>query len=121
MRTVLALLFAFCISHAASFGLAGAYERMLYWNAYQMDPEDGNDRTIGRGCKKTGRCNFAEFMAFIEVTRRKDAKSLLNGLNPTNVDEGARMLNERGLNEVYDPGRVADVSEPFKAFEDVSR
>jgi hypothetical protein len=118
MRTVLALLLAFCISHAAAFGVAGAYERMLYWNAYQMDPEDGDERTVGPGCTS---CNFAEFMAYIEVTKKDEAPDLLRGLNPTNVDEGARMLNERGLNEVYDSGRIADVNQPFAAFRIVSK
>jgi hypothetical protein len=83
-----------------------------------MDPEDGNARTIGRGCKKqAGRCNFAEFMAFIELTISEgELKTLLNGLNPTNVDEGARMLDERGINGQYSSGNIANVREPYEAF-----
>ena len=60
----------------SAFGLSGAYERMWYWSAYQMEQQyvDAANRKIATSCKSS---SFAQFVTWIADAADEDtAKSI---------------------------------------------
>lgn len=97
MNTSFVIVFALYISRVAAFGLSGAYERMLYWYAYLMDPGEGNERLVAKGCNS---CTFAEFIEHIDGHRdipKGQIEARLQGFNPTDVDHGAAVLDDNRI------------------------
>lgn len=75
MRVLIALV-AF-LGYALAYDLAGVYERMWFWYAYQLDlaTNGGHAGNIGTGCgkymnKKTGApCSFNQFIQYINENK----------------------------------------------------
>ncbi|KAJ5429333.1 hypothetical protein N7491_006349 [Penicillium cf. griseofulvum] len=113
MRPPIFVFLALVISQAVAFGLYGAYERVMYWNAYQLDAESP-ERKVAKACAKNpgvqgaklgnlvnGRCNFRQFLYYISATDKEKA-------NIKRLD--ANLGNEKNINiianELYDKGVV---------------
>lgn len=114
MRTILFYLVAFFALRISAFGLSGAYERMWYWSAYQMEQQyvDAADRKIATSCKS---CSFAQFVAWIAedndqstVESKFAAYKAQNGRDyvPASVDEGAKWLDDNGITKAMRLPRV---------------
>lgn len=69
------LLLTLCTSSVTAFAASGAYERMLFWQAYQLDlaRNDGKAKSVAKGCKPAP-CNFVDFMKYIAATDQEKQK-----------------------------------------------
>lgn len=125
MKFPLFFLLALCISKAAAFGLYGCYERLLYWQAYQMDSWSKKQR-IAKACSRDsktaqavgpvsgGRCNLRQFLYYI--TDNKQEKEIIADKNKfkdadlakdkTALDEVASKMYKAGVGKTYNPGRI---------------
>ncbi|OJI99606.1 hypothetical protein ASPVEDRAFT_69965 [Aspergillus versicolor CBS 583.65] len=125
MKLPLFFLFALCISKATAFGLYGCYERLLYWQAYQMD-EDSHNKKIATACARDsitakvvgpitgGRCNLRQFLYYI--TDSQDEKAVVADKNTlkdsdlakerTDLDEVAKKMYHAGMGEPYNPSHI---------------
>lgn len=125
MKFPLFFLLALCISKAAAFGLYGCYERLLYWQAYQMD-SGSKKQKIAKVCSNDprtaqavgpisgGRCNLRQFLYYI--TEDDEAREIIADKNKlkdvdlakekTALDEVASKLYKADLGTTYHPGRI---------------
>ncbi|KAJ5121429.1 uncharacterized protein N7515_009390 [Penicillium bovifimosum] len=126
MKTILFYLVAFFALRISAFGLSGAYERMWYWSAYQMEQQYGDaaNRQIATSCKS---CSFAQFVTWIAKSKDQAmieskfaAYKKQNGKDyvPSSVDEGAKWLDDNGITKDMALSRVVekvyDVPNVFK-------
>ena len=114
------------VSSAAAFGLAGCYERMLYWYAYQLDRQAGG-RKIAKGCRGAGGgdCNLKEFILFIADNDddRTAARNLNAQINEPNMsaDRGAGLMYNGGVSKGYQSNQIMEKTEGTVAlFEKIS-
>ena len=125
MKFPLFFLLALCISKAAAFGLYGCYERLMYWQAYQMDSGSKKQR-IAKACSRDtetakavgpisgGRCNLRQFLYYISDNQEEKAtiadKSKLKDADlakeKTALDDVASKLYNAGVGRTYRPGRI---------------
>lgn len=123
-------LLALCISKAAAFGLYGCYERLLYWQAYQMDSESqkqiiapacSRDRETAAavGPVKGGRCNLRQFLYYI--SNNKDERKTIADKNKlkdadlakkTALDDVASKLYKANVGMNYHPGHIYEGLKP---------
>lgn len=125
MKLPLFFLLGLCISKATAFGLYGCYERLLYWQAYQMD-EDSHDKKIATACARDsitakvvgpitgGRCNLRQFLYYI--ADNQDEKAVVADKNTlkdsdlakerTDLDEVAKKMYHAGMGEPYNPSHI---------------
>lgn len=107
---------AYCITQAAAFGLYGSYERVMFWNAYQLDKAsdkqkmakschtDAGVQKAGLGQFENGRCNFRQFLYYISGT--EDEKANIKRLSAdvgksSSVDVIANRLYEGNVKGAY--------------------
>ncbi|OJJ85482.1 uncharacterized protein ASPGLDRAFT_65480 [Aspergillus glaucus CBS 516.65] len=125
MKFPLFFLLALCISKAAAFGLYGCYERLMYWQAYQMDSGSKKQR-IAKACSRDaetakvvgpvsgGRCNLRQFLYYISASEEEKAtiadKSKMKDADlakeNTALDEVASKLYGANVGRNYQPGRI---------------
>ncbi|KAJ9261581.1 hypothetical protein DTO195F2_4111 [Paecilomyces variotii] len=125
MKLPLFFLLSICISKVAAFGLYGCYERLLYWQAYQMDSGSKKQR-IANACSRDpttaqavgpirgGRCNLRQFLYYI--TDDEDEKEIIADKNKltdadlakdkTALDEVASKMYKAGVGRTYNPGHI---------------
>ncbi|KAJ5551688.1 hypothetical protein N7535_000368 [Penicillium sp. DV-2018c] len=130
MRTILFYLFVSFALRVSAFGLAGTYERMWYWSAYQMEQQysDEADRKIATGCRS---CSFAQFITWIAlpedestIRARFAAYKARNGRDyvPTSVDDGAGWLDDNGITKPIRLFRVVhDIGKTPALYQQVAR
>lgn len=75
MKFLTVLLLVLCTANAAAYGIAGAYERVMYWHAYQLDQKSDGPKLIAKDCaKKEGKgktCNFKQFLIYVAGDKRE--------------------------------------------------
>jgi hypothetical protein len=116
MRAPIFFFLAFFISQAAAFGLYGCYERIMYWNAYQLDAKSSKPK-MAKACASDagvqkaqlgklvdGRCNFRQFLYYIsgtdaEKTKIKALKA--NVGDSKNINKIANSLYDGGVTGLY--------------------
>ncbi|KAL4733760.1 hypothetical protein BDV11DRAFT_175384 [Aspergillus similis] len=104
MRLHFFFLLSCLAAHVSAFALAGGYERMLYWYAYQMDIAiNGKATKIAPECTSNPRgCSFNDFLGYIA---KKSAPQVSAEQFP-DVDRTARSLYDLGLTGEYVAGRI---------------
>lgn len=125
MRVPLFFLLALCISKTAGYGLYGCYERLLYWQAYQMD-EDFNDKRIAPACARDsetakavgpvtgGRCNLRQFLYYItddegekeSIANKNNLKDADLAKEKTDLDEVAKKMYHADVGATYNPAHI---------------
>ncbi|BCS20905.1 uncharacterized protein APUU_21337S [Aspergillus puulaauensis] len=125
MRVPLFFLFALCISKAAAFGLYGCYERLLYWQAYQMD-EGSKKQKIAPACARDpktaqavgpvtgGRCNLRQFLYYITsdeaekgfIADKNNLKDADLAKEKTDLDEVAKKMYHAHVGKTYKQGYI---------------
>lgn len=126
MKMLLLAVFAFCISQAVGFGLYGCFERVMYWQAYQMDA-DSDEKKVGKTCATDpsvheaklgklvqGRCNLRQFL--YHISSNEDEKAAIKKLNEKDlaaaeqkspgVVELAKVLYKGRIGSSYDNAHV---------------
>jgi len=109
MRYLVLLYLARFLLPIAAFGDAGAYERLWFWYAYQMDT---SGVLIANGCSKffstKARCTFSQFVQYIESNRINDRlnPSALNGVDTTDVVKTTSALSDGRYTGLYDIGLI---------------
>ncbi|KAJ5185929.1 hypothetical protein N7491_006201 [Penicillium cf. griseofulvum] len=107
MKSILLLLAAYAVTLVSAYSNYGAYERVFYWYAYQVDADvhNGVPQIIAPACKGAKkRCNFAEFIAYIEKEKA--------GVKPTGftddmpVDVRAQKLFDQQFTGTYEGTRI---------------
>ncbi|KAJ6073193.1 hypothetical protein N7467_011278 [Penicillium canescens] len=140
MKFPLFFLLALYISKAAAFGLYGCYERLMYWQAYQMDSGSKKQR-IAKACSRDketakmvgpisgGRCNLRQFLYYISANEREKAtiadKSKIKDADlakeKTALDEVASKLYSADVGRNYQPGRIYENLGPTSGIHEVIR
>ncbi|PLB51185.1 hypothetical protein P170DRAFT_493417 [Aspergillus steynii IBT 23096] len=110
MRLVLLAVFAYAVTLVSSYGVAGTYERVLFWHAFEIDIEihGGRPRTIGTGCAsamRVARCNFNQFITCIDENRSPPITRDVKGMQ---VDEMSDLLYRNGNSGTYIMKNVVD-------------
>lgn len=127
MRISSLFFLAFFTLQAASFGLYGCYERIMFWNAYQLDANSPKPK-IAKACASdtdvqkaqlgklvNGRCNFRQFLYYIAGTEGE--KSRIKAL-PENVGDSKNI--NKIANALYD-GDVKGQYKPQLIWENTRR
>ena len=108
MKFPIFFLLVLCSTHTAAYGISGAYERMLYWYAYELDQQADGPKVVAKGCAgefavKT--CNLKHFLTYIaEGPREKaNARSLPDTINAHNIkaDTAAEIIHRGHLTGAY--------------------
>lgn len=108
MKFPLFLLSVLCATNTAAFGISGAYERMLYWYAYQLDQQGDGPRVIAKGCAEqfgVKTCNLKQFLTHIaegpvQVARAQSLPDAINAHN-MNPDTAAEIIERSRLTGLY--------------------
>ncbi|KAJ5561541.1 hypothetical protein N7535_003997 [Penicillium sp. DV-2018c] len=106
MKSIILFLFAYVVTVVSAYGSHGAYERVFYWYAYQVDADvhNGIPQIIAPACKKRGRCTFEEFIRYIEKGQPNVLpKGITGSMRP---DKMADMLAAQGFTGTYDGTRL---------------
>lgn len=125
MKFFLLFLFALCISKAATYGLYGCYERLMYWQAYQMD-SDSYKKRVAPACSRDpivaskigpirgGRCNLRQFLYYI--SKDNNEKAIIADKNKlrdadlarerTEIDYVASKLHGANIGKSYNGGHI---------------
>lgn len=140
MKFPLFFLFALCLSKAAAFGLYGCYERLMYWQAYQMD-SGSKKQLIAKACAKDpevagnvglvrgGRCNLRQFLYYIAENDLEKAiiadgdKVKDSDLEKarTDVDYVASKLHKAGVKATYKPHLIYHGMKPGSSIDNLIR
>lgn len=126
MKLSALLLTLYLVTGAFGRNLAGGFERVWFWYAYQIDLEvfgQGNN-FIAAGCKGNGAHGSCTFNEFIKWINNSDSlPSITEDVSP-DVATTAKALNDAGLTGDYDlaqiyKGGVAGVPTLFKKVAEV--
>ncbi|EWC44903.1 hypothetical protein DRE_00962 [Drechslerella stenobrocha 248] len=95
MKTILSLLLLYIVSTVVAYDIRGAYERALYWYAYQLDGQVNIGKSIAPGCagKFGGRCTFSQFIQWIDDLDRPPTISG-DAANEKDVHKLAKYIQE---------------------------
>ncbi|GKZ45866.1 hypothetical protein AbraIFM66951_008734 [Aspergillus brasiliensis] len=125
MKLPLFLILTVCVSEAVAYGLYGCYERLLYWQAYQMD-SGSKIHKIAVACSRDaetakhvgpvtgGRCNLRQFLYYITsdegersvIADKNKLKDADLAKDQTALDELAKKMDDVGIGKAYMPGRI---------------
>lgn len=119
MKLPTVLLFLLCAANAAAYSIAGAYERVMYWHAYQLDQQGDGPKLIAKNCaKEEGRgkpCNFKQFLTYVAVEQEKpNARALPETLN-------AHRINADTAAEIIFNGRVTGQYTIYHVYHEIHR
>lgn len=100
------LVFASIISGVVAFEIAGAYERVFFWYAREIDIQNGrNPPRIAPNCPPP--CSFNQFIAFINDPDLIPRPNLVDErVRKPEVTRTIRALIDNGLTGTYDDGRI---------------
>ncbi|KID81025.1 Heat-labile enterotoxin, A chain [Metarhizium guizhouense ARSEF 977] len=96
---------------AAGYSLPGAYERMLYYNAYKLDKMAGGSK-IASGCSKSGICNFDDFIHFIEGRKPGKVVAITPNEFPA-IKQTAQRLQDLGKTGPVLVGRIMNDAQSY--------
>ncbi|PKY00971.1 hypothetical protein P168DRAFT_284540 [Aspergillus campestris IBT 28561] len=108
MKFPLFLLLVLCSTNTAAYGISGAYERMLYWYAYELDQQADGPKVVAKRCAgefgvKT--CNLKQFLTYIAEGpgEKANARSLPDAINGHSIkaDTAAEMIHRGHLTGSY--------------------
>lgn len=120
------LLLTLCVSNVTAYAVAGAYERMWFWQAYQLDVarNGGKATKIAKMCSKENNtkrpCNFQQFLKYIAATTEErtaiDSPAFKKDLGKVDTktmspDEGAKILVKHDITGTY---RIRSMFEQLK-------
>ncbi|GLB09425.1 hypothetical protein AtubIFM57258_005345 [Aspergillus tubingensis] len=125
MKLPLFLILTVCVSKAVAFGLYGCYERLLYWQAYQMD-SGSKKHKIAPACSRDadtaknvgpitgGRCNLRQFLYYITldegersvIADKNKLKDADLAKDQTAIDELAKKMDDVDIGKAYNPSRI---------------
>ncbi|KAJ5256935.1 hypothetical protein N7478_013039 [Penicillium angulare] len=110
MRNLLlqALLAVWMACMVSAYGNYGAYERVMFWYAYQIDCDihGGLSQIVAPACSRKGRCTFEQFMKYIEKSQPNvTPRGIANNLG---VDEMAGKLYDQGFKGKYDGTHIIE-------------
>ncbi|KAL4896951.1 hypothetical protein BDV59DRAFT_198399 [Aspergillus ambiguus] len=111
MKLPLFALLGYLVILVSSFGTYGAFERALFWYAYELDAAvNGKPEYIGSRCpealglgKRTSRCNFQQFLEFIDRSGDEGHRPtpITRDISGLTVDELGRELQNHGYTGKY--------------------
>lgn len=109
-------LLVLCAINVAAFGISGAYERMFYWYAYQLDQASDGQKIMAKNCAKDvgsgGKCNLRQFLTYIAKDDKQAnlARQLPDTINEPNinVDRAAGILDDGKVNGLYEEHHVCE-------------
>lgn len=126
MKLPTLLLLVLGAANVAAYSTSGAYERMLYWYAYQLDQQGDGPKTIAKNCAKEENrgnpCNLKQFLTYIAADGEKPhARALPEAINAHNIkaDTAAEIIFNGHVTGQYTAHHVVEkleeVSDLFKA------
>lgn len=103
MKLCLLALWGYLVSFVLGFGQYGAYERALYWYAYELDAAvNGEPKYIAPRCtrgKPEKKCSFQQFLDFIDNS--ENTTPINRDVSGMTVDELAQKLQENEYTGKY--------------------
>lgn len=116
MKVPIFFLLVLYTTNAAAFGISGAYERMFYWYAYQLDQASDGTKTIAKMCGKElaggQSCNLRQFLTYIAANdaQRANARALPDTINAHNInaDTAAEIIDHGHVNGLYTEYHVCE-------------
>lgn len=114
MKLSLLALWGYLVSFVLSFGEYGAYERALYWYAYEIDVAvHERPQLIAPRCTKdkpnrVRKCSSLQFLDFIDASGSDDTRPtpITRDVSGMSVDELAQTLQNYGYTGKYVPGAI---------------
>lgn len=105
-----------CAINAAAFGISGAYERMYYWYAYELDQASDGPKRMAKLCAKEegtgGKCNLKQFLIYIAKNdaQKALARKLPDTINEHNIDpdRAAEIIDKAKVNGLYEEHHVCE-------------
>ncbi|KAJ5827673.1 hypothetical protein N7447_004436 [Penicillium robsamsonii] len=108
MKSILLVLAVYAVTLVSAYSNYGAYERVFYWYAYQVDADvhNGIPQIIAPSCKgaKGKRCNFVEFITYIE--KGKAGTKPTGFTDDMTIDARAQRLFDQQFTGTYDGMRI---------------